>query len=393
MLFPRAPRDLQPNRLTQAVDRARARGRSLIDLTLTNPTRAGLHYPRSVLAMLGSPDAIVYEPVPFGLERARRAVATDYSRRGIAVDPARIVLTASTSEAYSLLFKLLCASTGHDVLVPVPSYPLFDHLTELDGVTATPYRLEYHGRWCVDLAHVDRQWSDATRAALAVSPNNPTSSILSSAELQALASRCAERQAALIVDEVFADYPLDDREAVALTAPASAIGVDGPLTFFLGGLSKSAGLPQVKLGWMRVDGPEPLVGQALERLELICDTYLSVGTPVQIAASSLIESGAAIRDEILARVRTNYAALREAAASHPAIEILHAQAGWSAVIRTPATRREEDLVLDLIDRDGVLVYPGYFFDFAHESFLVVSLLPETDVFADGIGRVMERADG
>src|SRR5262249_34572097 len=153
-------------------------------------------------------DAIVYEPVPFGLEQARRAVADDYSRRGIAVDPARIVLTASTSEAYSLLFKLLCAATGHDVLVPVPSYPLFDHLTALDGVTAAPYRLEYHGRWCVDLAHVDQQWSDATRAVLAVSPNNPTGSILSSAELQALASRCAQRQAALIVDEVFADFPL-----------------------------------------------------------------------------------------------------------------------------------------------------------------------------------------
>jgi aspartate/methionine/tyrosine aminotransferase len=194
------------------------------------------------------------------------------------------------------------------------------------------------------------------------------------------------------VDEVFADYPLDDDGGRALASQVLTTEAEGPLTCFLGGLSKSAGLPQVKLGWIRVDGPDLLVAQALERLELICDTYLSVATPVQMAAASLIESGAAVRAEILDRVRTNYAALRIAAARHPAIEVLHAQAGWSAVIRTPATRREEELVLDLIDRDGVLVYPGFFFDFPHESFLVVSLLPPPDVFADGIGHVMERAD-
>jgi hypothetical protein len=392
MLFPRAPRDLQPNRLTQAVDRARAQGRSLIDLTLTNPTRAGLHYPASLMAPLGSADALVYDPAPFGLAQAREAVAADYARRGVAVDPDRIVLTASTSEAYSLLFKLLCATSGHEVLVPVPSYPLFDHLTQLDGVAARPYRLDYHGRWCVDLPDVDDQWSEATQAVLAVSPNNPTGSILSSGEWQALAARCAQRHAALIVDEVFADYPLDEDGGRALASQVLTTEAEGPLTCFLGGLSKSAGLPQVKLGWIRVDGPDLLVAQALERLELICDTYLSVATPVQMAAASLIESGAAVRAEILDRVRTNYAALRIAAARHPAIEVLHAQAGWSAVIRTPATRREEELVLDLIDRDGVLVYPGFFFDFPHESFLVVSLLPPPDVFADGIGHVMERAD-
>jgi len=392
MLFPRAPRDLQPNRLTQAVDRARAHGRSLIDLTLTNPTRAGLHYPPSLLAPLGSSEALVYDPSPFGLERARTAVAADYARRGVTVDPNRIVLTASTSEAYSVLFKLLCATCGDEVLVPVPSYPLFDHLTQLDGVTAKPYRLDYHGRWCVDLPHVDEQWSDATRAVLAVSPNNPTGSILSTAELQALSARCARRHAALIVDEVFADYPIDDGEVPALQSQAHPEGPERPLTCFLGGLSKAAGLPQVKLGWMHVDGPEPLVVPALERLELICDTYLSVSTPVQLAAASLIKSGAAVRAEILDRVRANYAALRAAAASRPAIEVLHVQAGWSAVIRTPATRPEEELVLDLIERDGVLVYPGFFFDFAHEAFLVVSLLPEPEAFAEGIRRVMERAD-
>jgi len=392
MLFPRAPRDLQPNRLTRAVERARAGGRPLIDLTLTNPTRAGLHYPPSMMAPLGSADALVYDPSPFGLDGARAAVAADYARRGVVVDPDRIVLTASTSEAYSLLFKLFCASSGHEVLVPIPSYPLFDHLTQLDGVTAKPYRLDYHGRWCVDLAHLDEQWSEATQAVLVVSPNNPTGSILSNGELQAIALRCASRHAALIVDEVFADYPIDDREAPGLLSQARVSSDAGAVTCFLGGLSKSAGLPQVKLGWIRVDGPEPLVAPALERLELICDTYLSVSTPVQIAAAALIESGADVRAEILNRIRGNYATLRAAAESRPAIEVLPVQAGWSAVIRTPATRREEELVLDLIDRDGVLVYPGFFFDFAHEVFLVVSLLPEPELFAEGIRRVLERAD-
>jgi len=390
MLFPRAPRDLQPNRLTQAVERARASGRPLIDLTLTNPTRAGIRYPDSLLSPLASADALVYDPSPFGLDRARKAVAADYARRGVTVDPDRLVLTASTSEAYSLLFKLVCAASGHEVLVPVPSYPLFDHLTQLDGVVAKPYRLDYHGRWCVDLSDVDDQWSTHTRAVLAVSPNNPTGSILSAGELRALAARCAERHAALIVDEVFVDYPLD-KGASAIESQALPPG-EGPLTCFLGGLSKSAGLPQVKLGWMYVDGPEVLVEPALERLEFICDTYLSVSTPVQIAAASLIDSGAVVRSEILDRVRGNYAALLDAAALRPAIDVLHAQAGWSAVIRTPATRREEDLIVDLIERDSVLVYPGFFFDFPHEAFLVVSLLPEPAAFADGIRRVMERAD-
>jgi aspartate/methionine/tyrosine aminotransferase len=398
MFSTRVPQSLEANRITQAVHRARAESRPIVDLTITNPTTAGFEYPDSVLDGLSSARSLTYAPQPFGLPDARRAVACDYARRGLRAPPEHIVLTASTSEAYSLLFKLLCAPAGDAVMVPVPSYPLFDHLTALDGVRAIPYRLDYHGRWTLAYDDLDERWTPTVRAVLAVSPNNPTGSVLSADELATLAARCGERQAALIVDEVFADYGLVDGPAgpsvdsVRIAQCSRARAAGAPLTFRLGGLSKSAGLPQVKLGWLLVDGPGALVRDALERLEIICDAYLSVSTPVQVAAPMLIESGALVRAQILDRVRANYRALRTAAARHPAIEVLHADAGWSAVLRVPSTRSEEDLVVDLLDRDGVLVHPGFFFDFAHEAFLIVSLLPEPRVFADGIRRVLERAD-
>jgi alanine-synthesizing transaminase len=400
MFSSRVPGELEPNRLTHAVRRARADGRSLADLTETNPTRAGFHYPPALLDALSAASAYAYEPHPRGAERAR--AAEDYARRGISVASDRVVLTASTSEAYSLLFKLLCAPAGDSVLVPAPSYPLFDHLTRLDGVTPLPYRLEYHGRWSLETSAVDAVWSETVRAVLAVSPNNPTGSVLADEEIAALTTRCAERRAALIVDEVFADYPLHDhpdgdpgpgtREAGPRTRDP---GRRTPpcLTFRLGGLSKSAGLPQVKLGWMAVDGPEALVGAALERLELICDTYLSVSTPVQVAAPSLIDGGAAVRAQILDRVRANYRTLQALAAADPSVEVLHADAGWSAVVRIPSIRSEEEFVLELLDRDGVLVHPGFFFDFPHEAFVIVSLLPPPEAFASGVRRLLERVRG
>lgn len=385
--FPRVPAALAPNALARAVAHARAARRPLVDLTLTNPTRAGFEYPAGLLGPLAGDAALVYEPEPFGLATARAAVAGDYARRGLSVEPDRIVLTASTSEAYSLLFKLLCRPDGDRVLVPAPSYPLFEHLTRLDGVTAAAYTLEYHGRWSVDLASVDAAWTGATRAVLAVSPNNPTGSVLAIDERRALDARCAGRGAALVIDEVFADFPLSDAEDTTEPADRAA------LTFRLGGLSKSAALPQVKLGWIAVQGPEDLVRPALEALELVCDTYLSVSTPVQAAAPALIASGAALRAQVLARVRRNLGALRHAAASYPAVDVLHADAGWSAVLRVPATRPEEALVLGLLEDRGVLVHPGFFFDFPHEAFLVLSLLPEPAVFDAGTAAVLEYAGG
>lgn len=394
MFSERVPRSLEPNRISVAVQRARAAGRSLIDLTATNPTTEGIEYPAGLLDSLASPAALTYAPQPFGLLDARRAVAADYARQGRIVDPDRIILTASTSEAYSILFKLLCAPAGDAAMVPVPSYPLFDHLTSLDGVQAIPYRLEYHGRWTMAFEDLDRAWSSAVRAVLAVSPNNPTGSMLSTDEVAALSTRCAARDAALMIDEVFADYPIGTCQNSAL-GKASSAGETSPsecLSFRLGGLSKSAGLPQVKLGWIAVDGPDTIVGPALDRLDVICDAYLSVSTPVQVAAPRLIEAGALVRARILERIRLNARRLGEAALAHPAIEVLPIHAGWSSVLRVPSTTSEEDLVVDLLERDGVLVHPGFFFDFPHEAFLVLSLLPEPAIFEEGIRRIMERVD-
>lgn len=385
MFASRVPRDLAQNRLSAAVASHRRSGRRLLDLTATNPTAVGIEYPGGLLASLADARSLAYRPEPFGMRSAREAVARDYARRGTSVAVDRIVLTASTSEAYSLLFKLLCEPAGDEVLVPAPSYPLFDHLAQLDGVIPRQYALEYHGRWELDDHSLDTAWTSRIRAVLAVSPNNPTGSVLKPHEVDALASRCASRDAALVVDEVFADYMLDG------AAPEAKPRAQA-LTFRLGGLSKSAGLPQVKLGWIAVDGPDTLVAAALDRLELICDTYLSVSTPVQVAAPDLIDRGSAVREAIAARVTRNYGALRGAAANHPSVELLPAEAGWSAVLRIPAHRAEEDTVLDLLDACDTLVHPGFFFDFPREAFLIVSLLPDPATFDEGIRRVLGHVD-
>jgi alanine-synthesizing transaminase len=386
MFSGRVPRSLEPNRIARAAGRARAAGAALTDLTATNPTAVGIPYPPEALDALSSAAALRYDPDPFGAIAAREAVAGDYARRGLTLDPSRIVLTASTSEAYSLLFKLLCAPSGDAVLVPAPSYPLFDHLTMLDGVRAVPYQLHYHGRWTLEPGELARAWSPAVRAVLAVSPNNPTGSVLTPDEMDALSGVCADRDAALILDEVFADYPLDPSVAVVPAAAGRC------LTFRLGGLSKSAGLPQVKLGWIAIDGPEAIVRDALERLAIVCDAYLSVSTPVQVAAPSLICTGALVRARIAERIRTNARALAAAATAFSAVEVLATEAGWSSVIRIPSTRSEEDVVVDLLERDRVLVHPGFFFDFPREAFLVVSLLPDPQAFAAAVRRIMERVD-
>jgi len=383
----RFPSTFEPNALTLALRRARVERQHLLDLTLTNPTRAGFQYDPELLVSLAAPQALMYEPAALGLPDARAAVSADYRRRRLDIPPDRIVLTASTSEAYAWLFKLCCRPIDDEVLTPAPSYPLFDHLTRMDGVRAVPYRLDYHGRWALDVASLDEAWSDVVRAVLVVSPNNPTGSVLGAEELQAIGERCAERGAVLILDEVFADYPL---RRDADTAPAMPLEC---LSVRLGGLSKSAGLPQIKLGWMALDGPEAQVANAIDKLELIADTYLSVSTPVQVAAPALIASGEAVRAQILARVRRNDAAIRAAAARHPAVDVLTADAGWSVVMRVPAVRSEEELVLTLLEHDHVLVHPGYFFDFAHGCHLIVSLLTPPDAVDAGVGRLLERVDG
>jgi alanine-synthesizing transaminase len=392
MFSERVPRSLQPNRITNAMHRARDARRPLIDLTVTNPTNVGLTYAPSLLAPLSSPVALTYQPEPFGLCAAREAVARDFARRGIVVRPDHVALTASTSEAYALLFKLLC-NPGDIVLVPIPSYPLFEHLTGLEGVRSRAYTLEYHGRWSIDLGDLDRVWRDDVRAVLAVSPNNPTGSVLSNEEQSEIESRCATRGAALIVDEVFADFALGSDRGQTRVDARSVPRPNPALRFRLGGLSKSVGLPQLKLGWIAIDGPDDLVRDAVARLEIICDTYLSVATPVQLAAADLLTSGVAIRDQLRDRINTNYQALRDAVSAYPSVELLDSDAGWSAVVRVPSTRSEEDLIVHLIEHDGVVVHPGFFFDFPHEAFIVLSLLPEPALFSEGLHRVLERVDG
>jgi aspartate/methionine/tyrosine aminotransferase len=381
----RLPRESAPNALSLAVDALRRSGTSYIDLTESNPTRAGISYPDDLLRALSAPDALRYQPHPLGLASAREAVAADHARRGAHVDPGQVVLSASTSEMYAWLFKLLC-DAGESVLVPRPSYPLFEHLTRLEGVRAESYRVEYHGRWEIDVESVAAAPA-GTRAVLLVSPNNPTGSFVSARELEALVRICRDRDWALIVDEVFADYVLD------AVNPATDIAARADvLTFSMGGASKSLGLPQVKLGWTLVGGPAADRATALEGLELIADTFLSVSTPVQVAAADLLERGAVVRAAIQTRIRANLAAARQIAARHPSCDLLPVEGGWSAVVRVPATKPEEHLVLDLLSRERVLVHPGYFFDFEHEAFLIVSLLvPEMD-FADAFVRTLRFAE-
>jgi alanine-synthesizing transaminase len=381
----RLPRESAPNALSQALDALRRAGTPYVDLTESNPTRAGIPYPDDLLRPLSSPAALRYEPHPLGLGAAREAVAADYARRGARIDPAQVVLSASTSEMYAWLFKLLC-DAGESVLVPRPSYPLFEHLTRLEDVRAVSYRLEYHGRWDIDLHSVAAAPAN-TRAVLLVSPNNPTGSYASAREIETLVRLSRDRGWALIVDEVFADYALEAQ--APLTDLAARADV---LTFSMGGASKSLGLPQVKLGWTVVGGPAADRTSALDGLELIADTFLSVSTPVQVAAAALLERGAAVRGAIHTRIRTNLAAARRIAAAHPSCTLLPVEGGWSAVVRVPATRGEETLVLDLLARERVLAHPGYFFDFEHEAFLIVSLLVPEAEFAGAFARTLRFAE-
>lgn len=383
----RLPPVLAPNALARALVRVRVSGQSFIDLTESNPTAVGLPYPVDVLQPLADPGGARYTPEPFGLRAARESVAAEYVRRGLDVTPDRVVLTASTSEAYALLFKLLC-DAGDAVLVPQPSYPLFDLLTRLDEVDARPYWLEYHGAWSIDRDSVEAALTPRTRAILVVTPNNPTGSMLSAVDREWLWRVCAERELALVADEVFAEYSLSPR-----AGRVAGIGGAPVLSFSLGGLSKSAGLPQVKLGWLAADGPQSAVCEALRRLEMICDTYLSVSTPVQIAAPRLIASGRAIRTAVTSRLRANLDQLREAVARHPSVSLLEPEGGWSAVLRVPGTLSEERLVLRLLEEAHVLVHPGYFFDFPREAFVVLSLLPDPAIFSAGLDRCLSMAGG
>ena len=387
MFSSRVPANLAPNRVGRALARLRSGQTSIVDLTESNPTRVGFRYPDGLLDGLSSPAALDYSPEPLGIPAARASVAAYLQRHDLAVAAERVVLTSSTSDAYADLFKLLC-SPGEAVFVPQPSYPLFEHLTRLEGVETTPYALEYHGRWEVNLANL-RERASRARAVLIVNPNNPTGSFVSAPDLDAVVALCREHDLALIVDEVFGFYPM----ATKLRGPSVLDNPPDVLTFTLGGLSKAVGLPQLKLGWVVVGGPQHMVKSALARLEFISDTYLSVGTPVQLAVGHILEAAGVVTAQIAARIRQNYRYLRELTSHHPSARLLPVDGGWYAVVQVPATQTEEALVLDLLQDEHILVYPGYFFDFPREAFLVVSLLPEPEVFNDAAARVLARSTG
>jgi aspartate/methionine/tyrosine aminotransferase len=368
----------EENAMAHAEAKRRASGRPILDLTLSNPTAAELPYPTDALAQAFANPAIAdYQPSPRGLVQARQLVAGDYARRGAVVPAENIVLTASSSESYALLFKLL-GNPGQTVLVPEPSYPLFDYLTALEGLVPRTYRLAFDGHWHVDFASLD--FTDVA-VLVVVSPNNPTGSYLGAGDCDRLAELAAAHGVAIIADEVFADFPIEPApDAVTAIAKRELPS----LTFSLGGLSKASGLPQMKLGWIAATGPQSLVGQALGNLDLVADSYLSVGTPVQVALPKLLDIGGTLRAAIHARVLRNRKALAARIGKDSPCTLLPAEAGWSAIVRVPEIMSDEAWALHLLGDHGVLVQPGYFFDLDMGATLVASLLVPPAVFDQGI---------
>jgi alanine-synthesizing transaminase len=368
------------NAVEELLASARRQGGPLLDLTLSNPTRAGLRLPEPELIRQLAPEAaFAYDPAPLGLPSARRAVSSWLDRRGIALPPERVVLTASTSEAYGFLLKLLC-DPGDEVLVPQPSYPLIEHLCRLEGVVARPYTLRYDGEYHLDRSELLALRTPRTRAVLVVSPNNPTGNFLKHEEADVL----RELGLPVICDEVFGEYAFG---ADARRLPSALLVAELPV-FSLFGLSKSVGLPGLKLSWIGVAGPAAFCEAALERLELIADTYLSVATPVQLALPALLELASTARDAIQERIAHNLSVLRRALGPDSAVSLIEPEGGWYATLRLPALRDEDGWLRELISRERVSVHPGYFYDFGTGPLLVLSLLPPFEPFAEGVARIL-----
>jgi alanine-synthesizing transaminase len=380
---------LTPNRLAQAMEARRKVGLPILDLTESNPTRCGFSFEAGmILAPLADARSLTYEPDPRGLLRARQAVIAYYAERGVELSTDQVFLTTSTSEAYSYLFRLL-ANPGEAVLAPQPSYPLFEFLARLNDLELLSYPLSYHDGWQLDLQAMRKTLERAgprVRAVVVVHPNNPTGSFLSREELRALVSLCREHDAALIADEVFADYAWE-ADAGRVVSHAS---VRDALTFTLSGLSKISALPQMKLAWIVANGPPELLGPALARLEIITDTYLSVSAPLAHALPEMLETRRGVQPQILARVRANLRWLDERLSPEIPLTRLKAEGGWYAVLRLPAVRSDDDWAVELLSEDGVLVHPGHFYDFGAEGHLVISLLPPPEVFQEGMRRLLAR---
>jgi len=372
---------LAPNRFSAALERHRASGMEALDLTESNPTRCGFAYDQSLLSALADGRGLVYDPHPKGLRAAREAVCGYYRQHGAEIDPEQVILTASTSEGYSFIFRLVC-DPGDEVLVPAPSYPLFEFLASIQDVKLVPYPLFYDHGWQIDLHGLSEALSPRTRAILVVHPNNPTGSFVKPAEMDLLDALCLERQVALVADEVFLDYAHDGVARASFAGPRQA------LTFTLSGISKICALPQMKLAWIVIGGAPELAREALARLEVIADTYLSVSTPVQLALPAFLAQRGEIQRQVKERVAANLAELDRQLATQKSVRRLEVEGGWYAVLRVPATRSDEELAVALLDEQSVVVHPGHFYDFPGEGYLVVSLITPVEVFAEGMRRVL-----
>jgi aspartate/methionine/tyrosine aminotransferase len=410
---------LAQNRFTQALEEVRASGATILDLTISNPTRAGFEFDeRAILGALTSPRVLDYDPQSKGLLAAREAVLDYYrSEHGVReLDAERIVLTTSTSEGYSFVFRLLC-NVGDELLVPKPSYPLFEFLADLQDVKLVPYPLIYDHGWQMDFPSLEKAVTARTRGVVVVHPNNPTGSFVSAGERELLNPFCRERGLAVIVDEVFLDYRLDDfngnsrKNTRSLHAPldrlapiqrlgrddndreyVSFAGNQGVLTFTLSGLSKVSALPQMKVAWVVASGPEEEVATAMGRLEVIADTYLSMNAPIQWALPVLLEQRKDIQRQLMTRVRANLAELDRQLTEQKACERLSLDGGWYAVLRVPVTRSDEELAIELVREKGVVVHPGHFYDFPRDGYLVLSLIAAEGEFGEGIGRVLRHSN-
>jgi alanine-synthesizing transaminase len=376
---------LSPNAFTLAIAEARALGHGILDLTVSNPTEAGVRPDsETVLAALANPATMLYDPQPRGLLSARQAVCRYYreSHDVFDLDPEHLILTTSTSEAYTYVFRLL-ANPGDEILVPKPSYPLFEFLADLADVKLIPYPLLYDHGWQIDFDSLYKAASAQSRALILVHPNNPTGSYVSASETAALNAFCRDYSLALIVDEVFLDYAHDGAPRSSFVSNSDA------LTFTLSGVSKIAALPQMKLAWVATSGPKEIISEAGARLEIIADTYLSMNAPVQLAAPVLLEQRKQIQPILLDRLRANLAELDRQLALHPSCARLQVEGGWYVVLRVPVLGTDEELAIDLARKISVIVHPGHFYDFPGEGHLVLSLIGEPVAFREGVSRLLQ----
>ncbi len=362
----------------------------ILDLTESNPTKVGFDFDnKAVLQAISQSYSLLYEPMPAGLFKTRSAIASYYASKGNSVNPESIFLTASTSEAYSHLFKLL-ANPNEEILIPQPSYPLFELLAGLESVSVVSYPLLYHPNtgWSINMDKLNLSISTLTKAIIVVNPNNPTGSYLKKNELAQLNQICEAHNLALIVDEVFSDFAdKEDANRITTTVENKAV-----LTFVLNGFSKMLALPQMKLGWMQVNGPGELVKQAKTRLEIITDTYLSVNTPIQHAAEKLFFQKEEIQSQINHRIQQNLKILEELLNSTNKVNMLLRDGGWYAVLQVEKAVSDQQFTLQLLKMQKVFVHPGYFYDFPKEGFIVISLLTKPDIFKDGISHLIDFAN-